>query len=61
MNKDKCDVCGQFVSYMRMHRKMITPDSDYSKEEWETLCNKCHEKEYILKDKRDLVLDEKLK
>ena len=39
----KCDVCGKFISYSDLDsgmaiRKMITPDSDYSGEEWETLC-----------------------
>lgn len=42
MNKpSKCDVCGRFVSPAGDDggtRRLITPDSDYSSEEWETLC-----------------------
>lgn len=42
----KCDVCGRFVSYDDLdaghaHRHLITPDSDYSTEEFKTLCPKC--------------------
>lgn len=42
----KCDACGKFVSlYSPLHRRLITPLSDFTREEWETLCNICHEKE----------------
>ena len=33
----RCDVCGRFVG-MNGYRRMITPDSDYSREDYETLC-----------------------
>ena len=51
MNKTiKCDACGQFISYKALEsgkamRSMVTPDSDYSYEEWETLCSNCLEDE----------------
>lgn len=46
MNKDifnRCDVCGRFFSFNDIEKgmatlKMLTPDSDYSYEEWESLC-----------------------
>lgn len=39
----KCDVCGRFIAYNDLHNgkaihRMITPDSDISFEEFETLC-----------------------
>ena len=39
----RCDVCGRFVSVSDLSsgvasREMITPDSAYSCEEYETLC-----------------------
>lgn len=42
----KCDNCGQFISNIAIRngearRVMISPDSDWSYEEWETLCPKC--------------------
>ena len=37
----KCDNCGQFISNGEARRVMISPDSDWSYEEWETLCPKC--------------------
>ena len=41
-----CDVCGQFVSYSDIEsgkavRTMITPDSEFTSEEYETLCRNC--------------------
>ena len=33
----RCDVCGRFVG-MNGSRRLITPDSDRSSEEYETLC-----------------------
>ncbi len=44
-----CDVCGQFISYADLDsgkatHEMLSPDSDVSSEEWETLCPK-HKKE----------------
>lgn len=43
----KCEVCGHFVSFKdieegRASHFMVTPDSDRSREEWETLCAKCN-------------------
>lgn len=40
---NRCDVCGQFISIKDFQsgsaiRKLLTPDSDYSYEEFETLC-----------------------
>ena len=37
----KCDHCGQFISNGEARHVMISPDSDWSYEEWETLCPKC--------------------
>ena len=37
----KCDNCGQFISNGEARHVMISPDSDWSHEEWETLCPKC--------------------
>jgi hypothetical protein len=42
---NKCDVCGRFTSYDNLYRRLITPDSDYSREEWETLCRQ-HKEEH---------------
>lgn len=41
----RCDVCGKFVGNVDLHmgravRRLLTPDSDRSYEEWETLCQK---------------------
>lgn len=38
-----CDICGQFISLVDLESgaascKLITPDSDYSTEEYEVLC-----------------------
>jgi hypothetical protein len=33
----RCDVCGRFVG-MSGSRRLVTPDSDRSSEEFETLC-----------------------
>ena len=42
-NNLKCDECGKFISFDDLEsgmatRKLITPDSNYSNEEYETLC-----------------------
>jgi len=41
---NRCDVCGKFIAMEDFDngaiRHMITPDSDRSREEWETLCIK---------------------
>lgn len=43
--REQCDVCGAFLSWRdigsgRAIHRMISPDSDVSSEEWETLCPK---------------------
>ena len=43
VGKLKCDFCGKFIPYSdleagRAIRRFITPDSDRSREEYETLC-----------------------
>jgi hypothetical protein len=47
---NRCDVCGRFIAYKdfddgKARRCMVTPDSDYSSEAYETLCIKCNGKE----------------
>jgi len=42
----RCDLCGRFISFKDFEngtaiRRMLTPDSEYSQEEWETRCPKC--------------------
>jgi hypothetical protein len=43
---NRCDVCGKFIAmkhfdeYGGAVRRMITPDSEHSRETWETLCTK---------------------
>lgn len=42
----KCDNCGKYISFEDLdkglaQRHMITPDSEYSKEQYETLCKSC--------------------
>lgn len=39
----RCEVCGRFIPYADIEsgkavHRMVTPDSDQSSEEWETLC-----------------------
>ena len=54
MTKDKywnrCDVCGRFISHAdfdsnRALRQLLTPDTYFSIEAYETLCPRCYEKE----------------
>lgn len=45
---NRCDVCGRFISYAdiaygKAIRRLVTPDSYFSVEEYETLCEKHHE------------------
>lgn len=42
----RCDICGRFVSYLdiesgRAVRNLITPDTDFTSEDWETYHVKC--------------------
>jgi hypothetical protein len=43
MNLFRCDDCGKFISYCDLENgkashRLVTPDSAYTREEWETLC-----------------------
>lgn len=45
-NKIICDNCGKFISYEHLmsseaKHSLVTPDSDLTKETWESLCPKC--------------------
>lgn len=47
----KCDRCGKFVSYESLGRgwatmRLTTPDSHFTVEEWEIICEKCAVKEH---------------
>lgn len=49
---NRCDVCGQFIALHwfdcgEATRDLVTPDSDYSKETWETLCPTHNERQVI--------------
>ena len=46
----KCDICGRFISYQsldegRATRRLVTPDSEFTSEEYETLCPTHKEKQ----------------
>jgi hypothetical protein len=46
MPEFRCDACGRLVSLDDLssesaHRHLVTPDSDFSREEYETLCASC--------------------
>lgn len=50
MKNIKCDVCGKFISYADLEEnkatvRMVTPDSAYTSEQYESLCKK-HTSEY---------------
>ena len=41
---NRCDICGKFIAMQSFDdgkaiRRMITPDSEYTGEEYETLCS----------------------
>lgn len=42
---NRCDECGRFIAFKDFDdgaiRQMVTPDSDYSAETWETICKDC--------------------
>lgn len=47
---NRCDVCGKFISFDdlasgRARREMVTPDTAFTAETYETLCAKHNEKE----------------
>ena len=42
---NRCDICGEFIAMKQFDigkaiRRMLTPDSEYTGEEYETLCPK---------------------
>ena len=37
----RCDNCGQFVKAELMHRTLLMPDSEFTAEEYETVCDGC--------------------
>lgn len=41
MAAEKCQQCGRFTSWTKLIHRLITPDSELTKEEWETICWKC--------------------
>lgn len=46
---NRCDSCGKFIAYGefaegRAKRILIYPDSQFTDETWETLCQKCWNK-----------------
>ena len=46
MEKFKCDFCGRFIAIKDLdegtaYTCMITPDSHFTKEEYETVCKSC--------------------
>lgn len=46
---NRCDVCGKFISMQDFQdgkalRHLLTPDSDRSREEFETLCSEHNER-----------------
>ena len=47
--KIKCDFCGRFISIKDLEEgkatiRMVTPDSHFTKEEYENCCKKCKNK-----------------
>jgi len=41
----KCDICGKFTSPITATRRLLTPDSEFTTETWETICRECKAKE----------------
>lgn len=43
----RCDCCGKFIAARDFDygavRRLLTPDSHYSKEDYETICIRCNE------------------
>lgn len=44
----RCDICGRYIAFIDFEnnnasRKLITPDSEYSTEEYETVCTQHNE------------------
>lgn len=51
-NKIKCDGCGKWVKYEDIAKnkavnKLVYPDSDLTRETWESLCARCYNKENV--------------
>lgn len=42
---NRCDMCGKFIALNDFDagaiRRLLTPDSDWSREQYETLCARC--------------------
>lgn len=57
-NWNRCDECGQFYSFEDIGagaiRRLITPDSEFSKEEYETLCKDCAKDDRTVESCRDV-------
>lgn len=56
----KCDACGRFIPIIdidlgRASHKMITPDSGYTSESYESICFQCIETENILIHKTETL------
>lgn len=53
---NRCDVCGQFIPFsafgwrsdQQARREILTPDSEFTKETWETLCPKHNTREEVV-------------
>lgn len=48
MSWSRCDACGKYIPLRDIEsgmatRKLITPDSEFSEEEFDTLCGDCKE------------------
>lgn len=44
---NRCNECGKFIAFKDFEngsakRELITPDSEYTKEEYSTVCSKCN-------------------
>lgn len=43
---NRCDDCGKYIGFAELESgeariRMVTPDSEYTRETWETLCSRC--------------------
>ena len=48
--KIKCDFCGRFISIKdlddeKAYIEMVSPDSHFTKEKYETICKECNKKD----------------
>lgn len=56
--KYSCDICGKFISPKDLEAgraiiRLVAVDSDYSIEEYETVCTKCRQEELEYKNGRN--------